>query len=102
MRPQIRMGLNTGAAVVAKAEDGDDAGDAVLGVTVNFLRPVLAEPDAVFMSEAVHPAWCWGWWTQALRASTRSRGKSLPQRAYRLESSSAEPLRSGCPKEEKR
>ena len=36
MRPQIRMGLNTGAAVVAKAEDGDDAGDAVLGVTVNF------------------------------------------------------------------
>jgi class 3 adenylate cyclase len=57
MRPQIRMGLNTGAAVVAKAEDGDDAGDAVLGVTVNLAArlQVLAELDAVFMSEAIHP-----------------------------------------------
>ena len=36
VRPQLRIGLNTGAAVVGKVEDGADAGVTVLGDTVNF------------------------------------------------------------------
>ena len=36
LRPQMRIGLNTGAAVVGKVEDRGDGGDAVLGDTVNF------------------------------------------------------------------
>ena len=56
VRPQMRIGLNTGAAVVGKVEDGADAGVTVLGDTVNFAARLqaLAEPDSMFMSEATH------------------------------------------------
>ena len=47
VRPQMRIGLNTGAAVVGKVEDGAEAGVTVLGDTVNFAARLqaLAEPD---------------------------------------------------------
>jgi hypothetical protein len=56
VRPQIRIGLNTGAAAVGKVDDSGEAGDAVLGDTVNFAARLqaLAEPDTVFMSEAAY------------------------------------------------
>ena len=56
VRPQLRIGLNTGAAVVGKVQEGADAGVTVLGDTVNFAARLqaLAEPDSVFMSEATH------------------------------------------------
>src|SRR4029077_18434100 len=56
VRPQMRIGLNSGAAVVGKVEDGADAGVTVLGDTVNFAARLqsLAEPDSVFLSEATH------------------------------------------------
>ena len=49
LRPQMRIGLNTGAAVVGKVQDGADAGVTVLGDTVNFAARLqaLAEPDSV-------------------------------------------------------
>ena len=56
MRPQLRIGLNTGAAVVGQVEDGADAGVTVLGDTVNFAARLqaFAEPSSVLMSEATH------------------------------------------------
>ena len=56
VRPQLRIGLNTGAAVVGKVQDGAEAGVTVLGDTVNFAARLqaLAEPDSVLMSEATH------------------------------------------------
>jgi class 3 adenylate cyclase len=36
VRPQLRIGLNTGAAVVGKVQGGADAGVTVVGDTVNF------------------------------------------------------------------
>ena len=40
VRPQLRIGLNTGAAVVGKVQEGADAGVTVLGDTVNFAARV--------------------------------------------------------------
>src|SRR3984885_7999477 len=56
VHPQLRIGLNTGAAVVGAVQRGAGAGVTVLGDTVNLASRLqgLAEPDAVFMSEATH------------------------------------------------
>jgi class 3 adenylate cyclase len=56
VRPQLRIGLNTGKAVVGKVEDSADAGTTVLGDTVNLAARLqsLAEPNSVLMSEAMH------------------------------------------------
>ena len=56
VRPHLRIGLNTGAAVVGKVQDGADAGATVLGDTVNFAARLqaLADPDCILMSEATH------------------------------------------------
>src|SRR5262245_5948006 len=56
MQPQLRIGLNTGAAVVGKVQEGAESRITVLGDTVNLASRVqaLAEPDSVFMSEAMH------------------------------------------------
>ena len=55
-RPQMRIGLNTGLAVVGKIDDHADGGGAVLGDTVNFAARLqsIAEPNTVFISEATH------------------------------------------------
>ena len=49
VRPHLRIGLNTGAAVVGKVQGGADAGVTVLGDTVNFAARLqaLAEPDSI-------------------------------------------------------
>jgi class 3 adenylate cyclase len=85
VRPQMRIGLNTGAAVVGKVEDDAEAGVTVLGDTVNFAArlQVLAEPDAVLMSEAMHRL------VQGMVDATASgehqiKGKAEPQKTYRL------------------
>src|SRR6267143_1854318 len=56
LRPQLRIGLNTGGAVVGRVQDGADAVMTVHGDTVNFVARLqaLAEPGSVFMSEATH------------------------------------------------
>ena len=48
MQPQLRIGLNSGAAVVGKVQEGTEAQVTVLGDTVNFASRVqsLAKPDA--------------------------------------------------------
>jgi class 3 adenylate cyclase len=56
VRPQLRIGLNTGAAVVGQVQEGVDSQVTVLGDAVNFAARLqaLAEPDSVFISEATH------------------------------------------------
>jgi class 3 adenylate cyclase len=56
MKPQLRIGLNTGAAVVGKVQQGVEAQITVLGDTVNFASRLqaLAQPDSIFLSETTH------------------------------------------------
>ena len=56
VRPQLRIGLNTGAAVVGKVQEGAEAQITVLGDAVNFASRLqaLAQPDSIFLSEATH------------------------------------------------
>jgi class 3 adenylate cyclase len=48
LRPQLRTGLNTGAAIVGKVRRSTDAGAKVLGDTVNVAGRLqtLAQPDS--------------------------------------------------------
>ena len=86
VRPQMRIGLNTGAAVVGKVEDGADAGVTVLGDTVNFAARLqaLAEPDSVFMSEATHRL-VQGMVEATFAGEHQIKGKAEPQKTYRLD-----------------
>jgi class 3 adenylate cyclase len=86
MRPQLRIGLNTGAAVVGKVEDTAEAAVTVLGDTVNLASRLqaLAEPDSVLMSEAMHRL-VQGLVDENFAGQHTIKGKSEPQRAYRLE-----------------
>ncbi len=86
VRPQMRIGLNTGAAVVGKVEDGDDAGVTVLGDTVNFAARLqsLAAPGSVFMSEATHRL-VQGMVEASFAGEHQIKGKSDPQKVYRLD-----------------
>ena len=86
VRPQMRIGLNTGAAVVGKVEDGADAGITVLGDTVNFAARLqaLAEPDSVFMSDATHRL-VQGMVETAFAGDHQIKGKAEPQKTYRLD-----------------
>jgi class 3 adenylate cyclase len=56
VKPQLRIGFNTGAAVVGKVQEEDEAQITVLGDTVNFASRLqaLAESDSALISEATH------------------------------------------------
>jgi class 3 adenylate cyclase len=56
VEPHLRIGLNSGAAVVGAVQAGDDAGATVLGDTVNVAARLqtLAGPGQVVLSEATH------------------------------------------------
>jgi len=56
VRPQLRIGLNSGTAVIGKVKDSADAGVTVLGDTVNLAARLqsLAEPNSVVISDATH------------------------------------------------
>lgn len=86
LQPQLRVGLNTGAAVVGQVQVGADAHVAVLGDTVNFAQrlQVLAEPDSVFMSQAMYRL-VQGMVEASLAGEHPIKGKSELQRVYRLD-----------------
>ena len=85
VRPQLRIGLNTGAAVVGRVQQAADAGITVLGDAVNFAARLqaLAEPDSVFMSEATHRL-VQGLVDESFAGEQIIKGKSEPQKVYRL------------------
>jgi class 3 adenylate cyclase len=87
VQPQMRIGLNTGAAVVGKVQEGADAGATVLGDAVNFAARLqtLAEPDTVFMNEATHRL-VQGMVEANFAGEHPIKGKSEPQKTYRLDS----------------
>ncbi len=87
VRPQMRIGLNTGAAVIGKVEDDADAGVTVLGDTVNLAARLqaLAEPDSVLMSEATHRL-IQGMINATFSGDHQIKGKAAPQKTYRLNS----------------
>jgi hypothetical protein len=86
LRPQLRIGLNTGVAVVGKVQGGADAGVTVLGDTVNFAARLqsLAEPDSVLMSEATHQL-VKGMVEVSFAGEHTIKGKSETQKVYRLD-----------------
>jgi len=87
VRPQLRIGINTGTAVVGQVQEGVDAQVTVLGDTVNFAARLqaLAEPDSVFIGEATHRL-VQGMVDTSFAGKQTVKGKSEPQKVYRLDS----------------
>jgi class 3 adenylate cyclase len=85
VRPQMRIGVNTGPAVVGKVDDSAGGGDAVLGDTVNFAARLqsIAEPNSVSISEATH-RFVQGLVGASFAGEQPIKGKSDPQKVYRL------------------
>src|SRR5215471_2013903 len=56
IRPQLRIGINTGPAVVAKVPSGHSSTVTALGDTVNFASRLqaMARPEGVLLSEATN------------------------------------------------
>ena len=85
VRPQMRIGINTGPAVVGRVDDGGDGAGAVLGDTVNFAARLqsIAEPNSVFISEATQRL-VQGLVEASFAGERIIKGKSDPQNVYRL------------------
>ena len=85
IRPQMRIGLNTGVAVVGKVDDSAGAGVTVLGDTVNFAARLqaLAEPDSALLSEATHRL-TEGMVDVSFAGDHKIKGKAESQKTYRL------------------
>src|ERR1700683_3397877 len=85
-RPQMRIGVNSGLAVVTQIR-GENAATTALGDTVNLASRLqtLAKPGTVYLSEATHRL------VQGLVETTFAgahaiKGKAEPQKVYRLDS----------------
>ena len=87
VRPRVRIGLNTGSAVVGQVQGGVDASVTVLGDTVNLAARLqaLAEPDAVVLSEATYRL-MEGMVETSFAGQHQIKGKSEPQKVHRLDS----------------
>ena len=86
IRPQLRIGVNSGPAIVGKVQRGADAGVTVLGDTVNVAARLqaLAEPGTAVMSEATQRL-VEGLVEASFFGERQIKGKSDSQRAYRLD-----------------
>lgn len=84
VRPQMRIGINTGAVVVAPV--GDGANITVVGDTVNTASRLqaLAEPGKVLLSETTHRL-VQGLVEATFAGAHQVKGKADPQRVYRLD-----------------
>ena len=85
-RPQLRIGINSGPAVVGKVQGGSDAAVTVLGDTVNVAARLqaLAAPGSAVMSEVTHRL-VQGLVEVILAGEHQIKGKSEPQKVYRLD-----------------
>jgi class 3 adenylate cyclase len=85
-RPQFRIGLNTGPAIVGQVQGGPDGGVTVMGDTVNVASRLqaLAEPGSAVMSEATHRL-VEGLVETSFFGEHDVKGKSESQKAYRLD-----------------
>ena len=86
LRPRLRIGVNTGLAVVGQIEHADHVSATALGDAVNLACRLqeLCKPGAVIMSETT----CRlvdGMVVSRFDGERQIRGKAEPQRIYRLE-----------------
>ena len=84
--PRLRIGINTGLAVVGRVQAGEDASVTVLGDTVNLASRLqtLAEPGTVLLSEETHRL-VRGLIEANYTGSHSIKGKSEAQKVYRLD-----------------
>jgi class 3 adenylate cyclase len=85
-RPQLRIGMNSGPAVVGKVQGGSDAAITVLGDTVNVAARLqaLAEPGSAVLSDVTHRL-VQGLAEVSLAGEHEVKGKSERQKVYRLD-----------------
>jgi class 3 adenylate cyclase len=85
VRPQMRIGVNSGLAIVTHIHGAADSATA-LGDTVNLASRLqtLAEPGAVYLSEATLRL-VGGLVETSFAGAHAIKGKAEPQRVYRLE-----------------
>ena len=86
VRPQMRIGVNSGPAVVTQIH-GESAAMTALGDTVNLASRLqtLAEPGTVYLSEATQRL-VQGMVETTFAGAHVIKGKAEPQRVYRLDS----------------
>ncbi len=86
VRPQVRIGMNTGPAVFGRVQGGADAGVTVLGDTVNVAKRLeaLAEPGSAVMSEAMHRL-VQGLADASFAGEKPIKGRTGAERVYRLD-----------------
>ena len=85
VRPQMRIGVNSGATVVTQIRS-ESAAMTALGDTVNLASRLqtLAEPGTAFLSEATHRL-VQGMVDATFAGSHAIKGKAEPQNVYRLD-----------------
>ena len=86
VQPQLRIGLNSGAAVVGAVQPGAEAGVTALGDTVNVAARLqaLAEANSATMSEATQRL-VQGMVEARFAGEHAIKGKSEPQKIWRLD-----------------
>jgi class 3 adenylate cyclase len=87
VRPQLRIGINTGLAVVGQVQGGAGAGVTVLGDTVNVVARLqaMAEPGSAVQSEATYRL-VQGMVEASFVGEHQFKGKAEAQKVYRLDS----------------
>jgi tetratricopeptide (TPR) repeat protein len=85
LRPQLRIGINTGPVIVGKVESGDSSTVTALGDAVNLASRLqaLAEPGSVMLSHATHRL-IEGMVEIHFSGEHQIKGKAEPQPVYRL------------------
>ena len=86
IRPEIRIGLNTGPAVIGEVGGYAPARSSFHGDTINFAARLqtLAEPGSAIMSETTHRL-VQGMAESRFAGEHWIKGKAKPQRVFRLE-----------------
>ena len=86
LRPQLRIGINAGLAVVGRVEGDTGESTTALGDTVNVAARLqaLAEPGTVMLSEAALRL-VQGMVESRFAGEHSIKGKAKPQRVFRLE-----------------
>jgi class 3 adenylate cyclase len=85
LRPQLRIGINTGPVIIGNIESGDASAVTALGDTVNLASrlQVLAEPGSVILSGATQRL-VEGMVESHFAGEHQIKGKAEPQRIFRL------------------
>jgi class 3 adenylate cyclase len=85
VRPQVRIGINTGLAVVGEVQEGAGGGVTVMGDAVNVAARLqsLAEPGTIYISDATRQL-TQGQIEATLKGEHQLKGKAEPLKVYEL------------------